>query len=175
MPAVLLQQGDQIIIEQDSLVPCDCFIENSTSTIDESSITGEATPIEKTTGDFIFSGSRNISRPLTAVVNKGQHESSLMKLVDEISFATDQKIEGQQKINVMVSFFVMAVLLLAALASFRSFVAPRATLVGRINIALEKAMTILAASCPCGFGLAVPSAMMAGIGKLLCPLRMRLN
>lgn len=168
---MLLQPGDRIVIEQGSLIPCDSFIEEGISTIDESSVTGEAIPVKKATGDFVLSGSRNISRPLIAVVRKGQHESSLMSLIDEISFATDQRIKGQEKINAMVSYFVIAVLVLATAASLQSFTLARATFIGRINFALEKAMTILAAACPCGLGLAVPSAMMAGIGKLPRPSR----
>jgi len=153
------------VIEQGSLVPCDCYIRDGSSAVDESSVTGEVDPVKKSTGDFILSGSRNISRPLVAVVHKGQYESSLMKLVDEISFATDQKMKGEEKLNAMISYFVTTILLIATLAFMQSFIEARATLVGKVNVALEKAMTILAAACPCGLGLAIPSAMMAGIGK----------
>ena len=154
------------MIDQGSLVPCDCYIQDGSSNIDESSVTGEVIPVKKTTGDFILSGSRNISRPLVAVVYKGQYESSLMNLVDEISLATDQKMKGEDKINSMVSYFVKIVLLIALLIFVRSFVEVRTSLTGKVNVALDRAMTILAAACPCGLGLAIPSAMMAGIGKI---------
>lgn len=134
-------------------------------------MTGESMPVRKSVGDFLMSGTRNLSHGLVAVVLKDQTESSLEKLVESIETATEMKYDSAQGTDrdmaeSMTRHFVSAVLLLTcigfALTLWRS--SPVSLpLSDRINLSCERAMAILAAACPCAIGLANPSAIMAGI------------
>ncbi|KAK5063081.1 hypothetical protein LTR84_005157 [Exophiala bonariae] len=166
VPAALLRLQQEIEIGPGSIIPCDCYVIEGTSTVDQSIMTGEAIPVRKSTGDFLLSGTRNLSHPLIAIVNKEQRDSSLDQLIDDISSATEHKMDGQEGVETITTYFVLTILMLTVLGF--SLACTRDTinalpLVDRINFASERAMTILAAACPCALGLATPSAVMAGI------------
>jgi len=166
VPAALLRQQQEIVIDPSSIIPCDCYVIEGTSVVDQSIMTGESVPARKTTGDFLLAGTRNLSHPLAAVVYKEQRDSSLDQLIDSISTATEHKMDGQEGVEAITTYFVLGVLILTALGFFKTFASSQQlslTLVDRINLASERAMTILAAACPCALGLATPSAIMAGI------------
>ncbi|KEF63530.1 uncharacterized protein A1O9_01508 [Exophiala aquamarina CBS 119918] len=167
VPAALLRLQQEIVIEQSSIIPCDCYVIEGTSTVDESIMTGEAVPTRKTTGDFLLAGTRNLSHSLVAIVYKEQRDSTLDQLIDSISMATEHKMDGQEGVEAITTYFVLGILMLTTLGFFRAFSSSQQhitlALVDRINLASERAMAILAAACPCALGLATPSAIMAGI------------
>jgi Cu+-exporting ATPase len=164
VPASLLKKGDDVIILPQATVPCDCYIVEGSSAIDESTITGEASPVTKEMGDFLLAGTKNLSRRLRVTICQDQSESSLAKVIEGVSTATEQRLEGTESLDVVMRVFVSGVMLLALVAF--------ATTLNRhwgqpvldvITAACERAMTVLAAACPCGIGLATPSAAMAGV------------
>lgn len=166
VPAALLRRQQEIEIEPGFIIPCDCYVIEGTSTVDQSIMTGEAVPVRKSTGDFLLAGTRNLSHPLIALVNKEQCDSSLDQLIDSISSSTEHKMDGQEGVETITTYFVLTILVLTALGFFMAFTRNAISalpLVDRINFASERAMTILAAACPCALGLATPSAVMAGI------------
>lgn len=128
-------------------------------------MTGESFPATKTMGSFLMSGTRNISSPIVAVVTAEQHESTLERLIDNISSATEQSSDTNQNVDLIVRHFVAGILFLALFGFFVSFYISQGAPINRFNTAAQRAMAILAASCPCALGLASPSASMAGIGK----------
>lgn len=166
VPAALLRLHQEIVIEPGSIIPCDCYVIEGTSTVDQSIMTGEAVPVRKSTGDFLLAGTRNLSHSLIAIVYKEQHDSALDQLIDSISTATEHKMDGQEGVERITTYFVLAILMLTVLGFLMAFSSSgnnTLPLVDRINLASERAMTILAAACPCALGLATPSAIMAGI------------
>lgn len=166
VPAALLRLQQEIVIEPSSIIPCDCYVIEGTSTVDQSIMTGEAVPVRKSTGDFLLAGTRNLSHSLVAIVYKEQRDSSLDQLIDSISTATEHKMDGQEGVETITTYFVLGILILTILGFFRAFSSSEhlaLALVDRINLASERAMAILAAACPCALGLATPSAIMAGI------------
>ena len=166
VPAVLLQQGDEIVVEPGSVAPCDCYVLEGTSSIDQSTMTGEPVPVMKKEGDFLMSGTRNLSKEIVAIVAREQGDSSLEQLLSSISSATEQSAEeGNGTTQLLSSYFVCIILLLALLGfgwEYTSSVADLSFAV-LLNLACERAMAILASACPCALGLATPSAVMTGL------------
>jgi cation transport ATPase len=89
--------------------------------VDQSTLIGEPVPVMKSTGDFLLAGTRNISRPLVAVVYKEQHNSSLGQLLDSIATATEQKSDIQEKVEKLNSYFVSGILTLTVVGFVASF------------------------------------------------------
>jgi Cu+-exporting ATPase len=163
VPASMLKKNEEIILEPMSIIPCDCFVLEGTTVADESTMTGESFPVAKEVGDFLLSGTRNISNRVVAVVTAEQQESSLARLIESISSATEQTSNQSSFLDVMTTYFVTAILFLSCLSFANSFLINEGLLIEKINIAAQRAMAVLAASCPCALGLASPSATMAGI------------
>jgi Cu+-exporting ATPase len=164
--ASLLKKGDDILLSPQATIPCDCFIIEGCSAINESSITGEALPVVKDVGDFILAGTQNLSRQLRVIVSQDQSESSLAKVIEGVSTATEQRLEGAEPLDVVMNYFVSGVICLAAAAFVLTLSRDRSLpLVECFTAACERAATVLAAACPCGIGLSTPSAAMAGIGE----------
>ncbi|KAF1357216.1 hypothetical protein EJ07DRAFT_129514, partial [Lizonia empirigonia] len=156
--------GDHVLIQPQATIPCDCFILEGSSAIKESSVTGEGIPVVKTVGDFLFAGTKNLSGQIRVAVAQNQPDSSLAKVIESVSGATDQRSEGTEPLDVIMNYFVSGVMCLAAAA----FSATLWSLQSKpyaivLMAACERAATVLAATCPCGLGLATPSAAMAGI------------
>jgi Cu+-exporting ATPase len=150
-----------------SIIPVDCFVLEGSTVVDEATMTGESFPASKTVGSFLMSGTRNISSRIVAVVTAEQHESSLERLIENISSATEQKSDDSERVDAVVRHFVTCILFLAWLGSAISFCTFQGSVIDRFNTAAQRAMSILAASCPCALGLAGPSASMAGLGLLI--------
>ena len=170
VPAALLRVHEEIVIEPQGIIPCDCYVLEGSSTVDQSTMTGEPVAVPKSVGDTLISGTRNLSEPLIAVVYKEQQDSSLEQLIENITYSTEQKLGGQESVEDMTTYFVEIVLTLTALCFCYTLWHTPSTWakVERINHSCERAMAILAASCPCAMGLAIPSATMAGIDAAWC-------
>jgi Cu+-exporting ATPase len=146
-----------------SIIPCDCYVLEGRTIADEATMTGESLPVTKEIGDFLLSGTRNISKRVVAVVTAEQQESSLARLIESISSATEQTSDDSNTLDAMMSYFVIAIFVLASASFARSFLTTNGIFIQRVNAAAQRAMAVLAASCPCALGLATPSATMAGI------------
>lgn len=168
MAASFLTVGDEITVEPYSIIPCDCYILEGTSEIDESIISGESTLLVKTPGSTLLSGSRNGKNALIAQVIKEQAQSTLATMIQDISETTDSKISSQRIADAVIPWFALGVMVLAVARSGIVFwLLDRAIpLSSRINIVGKNFMTILTAACPCAIGVSVPSAIMAAVGKL---------
>lgn len=165
--ASMLRRGDDVLIHPHSAVPCDCYILEGSSAIDQSTITGETLPVVKSKGDLLLAGTKNLSNKIRVVVALDQSESSLTKVIEGVTAASEQQLEGTESLNVVMRYFVSGVIALAAAASLETMSRPRSTSSLEVVVAAcERAATVLAAACPCGIGLATPSAAMAGIGAL---------
>lgn len=121
-------------------------------------------PVVKDVGDFLLAGTKNLSRQLRVIVCQDQSESSLARVIEGISTATERISQGTEPLDVVMQVFVSGVITLAAVA-FALTVRSNwySTVLECFTIACERATTVLAAACPCGIGLATPSAAMAGV------------
>ena len=170
VPAVLLQPRDEIMIEPGSIIPCDSYVLEGTSIIDQSTMTGESVPVTKNAGDFLMSGTSNLSNEMVAIVAREQGDSSLEQLVSSISTATEEsRGEGDGNGQFLSSHFVSLIILLASCGFCWTYGTCSSELSSpmKINFACERAMAILASACPCALGLATPSAVMTGLSAAL--------
>ncbi|OAP61269.1 hypothetical protein AYL99_03470 [Fonsecaea erecta] len=177
VPTTLLAPLDIYHVAPHSLIPCDSYVVRGFSLVDEASMTGESLPARKTVGDFLMSGTRNLSAGLVAIVLKDQAQSSLESLVESVEAATEMKYNSTQRgespdeqpgramEDIITEYFVASILMLTSIWFIWTFglSADSIPITDRLNIASERAMAILASACPCAIGLATPSAVMAGI------------
>ena len=167
MPCALLRPGDEIILPPATIVPIDSYILSGTSMIDTSTMTGEFLPRKVSPGDFLMSGTRNLSYEVIAVVTQDQEASALEKLVESISTATESSssVDTGSSADRLTAYFVPAILLLALTSFAITLLSSSLTLplAHRINAAAARAITVLASACPCAIGLAAPSVVMAAV------------
>jgi ATPase, P-type (transporting), HAD superfamily, subfamily IC len=164
---LFLQPGDEIIIEAYSLVPCDCYVSSGESEVDQSTVTGESLPIAKVTGNLLMSGTRNISGRLTAVIEKQHSDSTLSMIIQSMVEGTTHRSQIQDRIQYATGGFVTLILFLAAITSLFTWIRSERipNTLQRINMTAHRAMTVLAAACPCALNLAVPAAIFSCLGK----------
>lgn len=131
-------------------------------------MTGESKPARKAPGDFLMSGTRNLSARLIVIVTKEQKDSALERLISGIASATEQKFSGQEGVDVMAGSFVKIVLTLTLIGSCWTYLSTDVEMSGldRLNAVCQRAMAMLAAACPCALGLANASAGMAALGNI---------
>ncbi|MEI7443579.1 MAG: cation-translocating P-type ATPase [Burkholderiales bacterium] len=154
-----LHPGDRVRVAVGQAVPADGTVEDGRSHADESLLTGESTPIAKRPGDALAAGSLNLSGPLTMRVDRRPRDSRLQEIADLIESASARKPRLAQLADRWAGPFLVAVIVLAALA----WVAWRAIDPSR---AVWVAASVLIVTCPCALSLATPSALLAAAGAL---------
>ena len=162
----MLKATDEIIIDPYTVIPCDSYVVSGHSFVNESIITGESMPREKSTGDFLLAGTRNCTGELRALVNQDQDGSFLSQMVTTVERASTRKAVVQETVDKITRYFVWIIFYLAMATAVIRFMesaidTPREV---RINAACQRLMAVLASACPCALGLATPCAIMAGIG-----------
>lgn len=157
MPLRDITPGTELLLRAGSRIPLDGTVVSGQSLIDESMITGEPLPVEKTTGDAVVGGTLNGEGTLTMRVTHTQGDSTLSRIVTLIERAQSAKLPVQALADRVVAVFVPAVLGIAAL----SFVI-WALLAGDFQTGLIAAVSVLIIACPCAMGLATPTSIMVG-------------
>lgn len=132
-------------------------------------MTGESVPKTKTVGDFLVAGTHNGRGSLVAIIHETEQGSFLTQMLNTVEDALNTKVRVQDNIDIIIRFFVVFIIGVAAIGALASFhrLDPELSVLTRINAAARKAMTVLAVSCPCALGLSTPCAISAGIGKSL--------
>lgn len=148
------------------MIPCDSYVIEGASDVNESLVTGESLPVSKEVGDFLLAGTRNHQSSMKAIVQKDQKESFLMNLIESVANATESKVGIEKMVGFVTQYFVAAIILLSFIRGVGLFFLTNTifTTAVRLNIAATAAMTVLTAACPCALGLSTPSAIMAGLG-----------
>jgi Cu+-exporting ATPase len=150
---VLVRPGDRVAVDGQVL--------EGKSSIDESMITGEPLPVNKTVGDSVIGGTVNKNGILRVRAEKVGQDTVLSQIVRMVEEAQTNKPPIQRKADAIAEVFTPVVLVIA-LATFLFW-----TLIMSIGwtIALNFTIAVLVAACPCALGLATPTAIMVGIGK----------
>lgn len=154
-----LKAGDVIIVKPGGKIPVDGFVIEGYSSVDESLITGESIPIEKTAGSEVIGGSINKAGALTVRASTLGSASILAQIIRTVQEAQGSKPKVQDVANKVASFVVPAVFVVA-LVSFASFY-----FLSDLSLGLTTAIAVLIIACPCSIGLAIPTAVMVGFGK----------
>ena len=152
--------GDAIIIRPGQTLPVDGTIIEGSTSLDESAVTGESLPVEKTVGDSVISASHNLSGSFIFRADKVGNDTTLARIIALVEEASSSKAPVAKLADVISGYFVPIVMLIS-LAAFIGWLAAGAS----FEFALSTAISVLVISCPCALGLATPTAIMAGTGK----------
>ena len=154
--------GDVVVVRPGDKVPVDGDVQEGSSSIDESMLTGESMPVDKQIGDEVMGGTINKTGSFKFKATKVGKDTALANIIRMVKDAQGSKAPIQRVVDAVSGYFVPAVMILAVL----SFVAwylfgPEP----RIIYATIVLVTTLIIACPCALGLATPTSLTVGIGK----------
>ncbi len=159
LPVIEVLAGDVVIVKPGQRIPVDGEIIEGYSSVDESMITGESIPAEKSIGSIVVGGTINKGGSFMFRATKVGHETMLAHIIRLIEEAQESKAPVQQVADTVAAYFVPVVLLIA-LCSFGGWL-----LAGKgVLFAITAFITVLIIACPCSLGLATPTAVMVGTG-----------
>ncbi len=161
-----LRAGMRLLVKPGAQFPVDGEILKGTTAADESNLTGEATPAEKSVGDTVLAGTINLWGAVEAGVLRPAAESSLQKIIKLIREAQQQKAPSQQFTDRFGTYYTYVVLALSLAMFFvwwLGFGLTPFTSVGETKSAFYRAMTLLVVASPCALVLSIPSAVLAAI------------
>lgn len=152
--------GQVLRVRPGESIPVDGVVLKGASAVDESALTGESIPVEKTTGDTVNAATVNRTGSFTFRATRVGSDTSLAKIIQLVEDANATKAPIARMADKVAGVFVPVVFAISAV----TFVAWMA-LTGSVNEALTSAVAVLVISCPCALGLATPVAIMVGTGK----------
>lgn len=170
---VVAEDGTETTVDVDSIlpgqvlrvrpgesIPVDGVVLEGSSAVDESALTGESIPVEKTAGATVNAATVNRTGSFTFRATRVGADTSLAKIIQLVEDANATKAPIARMADKVAGVFVPVVFVISAV-TFAAWMA----LTGSINEALTSAVAVLVISCPCALGLATPVAIMVGTGK----------
>jgi P-type Cu+ transporter len=162
IPLDQVQVGDLLRVRPGDGVPVDGTVLEGKTAIDESMITGESLPVEKTPGGKVIGGTINGTGSLVMRAERVGAETVLARIVHMVADAQRSRAPIQRLADVVSAWFVPAVVVAAALSFVAWMIWGPAP---AISYALIAAVSVLIIACPCALGLATPMSIMVGVGK----------
>lgn len=162
MPISSVQKGYNIIVRPGEKIPVDGEVSKGNSFVDESMITGEPVPIEKSKGAEVFAGTVNQKGSFQFIAKKVGGETLLSQIIKMVQQAQGSKAPVQKLVDKIAGVFVPVVITIA-IVTFITWI-----MIGgddALTHALLTSVAVLVIACPCALGLATPTAIMVGIGK----------
>lgn len=159
VPIEQVKVDDIFVVRPGESIPVDGVILSGESAVDESAISGESIPVDKSVGDELTAATINASGFLTAKATRVGENTTLAKIIHMVSDASATKAPIAKVADRISGVFVPAVLVIALL-SFVIWLGVGQT----FGFALSRAIAVLVISCPCALGLATPVAIMVGNG-----------
>jgi Cu+-exporting ATPase len=162
IPLEEVSAGERLVVRPGEKVPVDGTVEEGTSSVDESMMTGEPIPKDKGEGDIVTAGTMNINGRLVVRATHVGKDTVLSRIVRMVQEAQGSKPPIGRLADVIASWFVPAVIGVALL-TFAAWIAfgPEP----RLTYAMLSAISVLIIACPCALGLATPTSIMVGTGK----------
>jgi Cu+-exporting ATPase len=158
----LVKQGDRLRVRPGESVPVDGTILEGASAVDESMVTGEPMPVEKSSTDKVTGGTLNTSGSFVMRAERVGNETFLAQIVKLVSEAQRSRAPMQRLADKVASYFVPAVIVAAVLAFVGwALFGPEP----RFAHALIAAVAVLIIACPCALGLATPMSIMVAVGR----------
>jgi len=157
-----IQRGDRLRVRPGERVPSDGVVLEGQSAIDESMLTGEPMPVEKSPGHEVTGGTLNMSGSFVMEAQRVGSETVLANIVKLVSEAQRSRAPMQRLADKVAAYFVPAVIA-AALLAFIGWAAfgPQP----RFAHALVSAISVVIIACPCALGLATPMSIMVAVGR----------
>jgi Cu+-exporting ATPase len=162
IPLEQIHKGDRLRVRPGERVPVDGALDEGSSSVDESMITGESIPVEKTAGAQVIGGTLNQRGSFVMRAEKLGSETLLAQIVRMVAEAQRSRAPIQSLADKVSGYFVPAVVLVAVLTFFGWLLwGPEP----RLAHAVVNAVAVLIIACPCALGLATPMAIMVGTGR----------
>jgi Cu+-exporting ATPase len=157
-----VKAGDRLRVRPGARIPVDGLIEEGTSSVDESMLTGESMPVEKKTGDHVTGGTVNGTGSFVARAEKIGADTVLARIVNMVAEAQRSRAPIQGLVDKVAAIFVPTVLAIATITfAIWFFFGPEP----RLAYAIVNAVAVLIIACPCALGLATPMSIMVGVGR----------
>ncbi len=167
IPIEQVVHGDSLVIKPGAKIPVDGTISEGASFIDESMVTGEPIPVEKTVGDTVVAGTLNTTSTFTFTATKVGSETLLASIIKMVEDAQGSRAPIQALADKISSVFVPVVLVFAFLTLGVWLLVGTGYLgfAQALSYGLTSFVGILVIACPCALGLATPTAIIVGVGK----------
>jgi Cu+-exporting ATPase len=154
--------GDVVSVRPGEKVPVDGVVLDGYSAVDESMLTGESLPVEKTEGDAVYGATMNRTGTFRLTATRTGSETALSQIIRLVEQAQGSKAPVQRLADYIASIFVPAVIAIAVVTFVVwSLIGPE----GAVIYATLNAVAVLIIACPCALGLATPTAIMVGTGR----------
>ncbi|MFK9092976.1 heavy metal translocating P-type ATPase [Bacillus salipaludis] len=162
IPIDEVKVADRLLVKPGEKIPVDGLVLLGKSSVDESMITGESIPVEKSVGDILIGSTINKNGTLTMKATKVGEDTALAGIIKIVEEAQGSKAPIQRLADTISGYFVPVVAAISLITFFiwYLFVNP-----GDFPLALETAISVLVIACPCSLGLATPTSIMVGTGK----------
>src|SRR5215208_658075 len=161
IPVEQVQEGDLLVIRPGERVPVDGIVIDGASSIDESAITGESIPVDKSRGSEVIGATINQSGLLTVRATKVGQDTVLSQIIALVENARMGKAPMQRIVDQVAKYFVPAVIAVAVGAGLGWYLVGGAGL----TYSLLAFVSVIIIACPCALGIATPAALMIGTGK----------
>ncbi|KFX90205.1 hypothetical protein V490_06596 [Pseudogymnoascus sp. VKM F-3557] len=175
IPTELLEMGDVVILRPGDKIPADGIVTNGETYVDESMVTGEAMPIQKSKGSMLSAGTVNGAGRVDFRVTKAGRDTQLSQIVKLVQSAQTSRAPIQRLADTIAGYFVPAILILG-ISTFLIWMIlshymsnPPQVFVddasgGRLMVCVKLCISVIVFACPCALGLATPTAVMVGTG-----------
>jgi len=162
IPISQVQLGDHLRIRPGEKVPVDAMVTSGSSSLDESMLTGEPSPVTKSEGDNVTGGTINQSGSLVVKATSVGDDTVLSRIVQMVAEAQRSRAPIQRLVDLVSSYFVPAVMICSVMTFIGWAVwGPEP----RLAHAFVAAVAVLIIACPCALGLATPMSVMVGVGR----------
>jgi Cu+-exporting ATPase len=161
IPVEQVQEGDLLIIRPGERVPVDGVVIEGASSVDESAITGESIPVDKSSGNEVISATINQSGLVKVRATKVGQDTVLSQIITLVENARIGKAPMQKMVDQVAKYFVPAVIAVAVSVGLGWYFAGEAGL----TYSLLAFVSVIIIACPCALGIATPAALMMGAGK----------
>ena len=162
VPISSLQRGNVLSVRPGEKIPVDGILLEGSSSVDESMLSGEPIPVEKSGGDRVLAGTINQKGAFTMEATGVGNETMLAQIVQMVQAAQGSKAPVQRIVDKISGIFVPVVVLLSVITFVCWMVIGGGDY---FSYALLSAVSVLVIACPCALGLATPTALMVGMGK----------
>jgi len=161
VPVEQVQEGDLLIIRPGERVPVDGVVIEGASSVDESAITGESIPVDKSRGNEVIGATINQSGLLKVRATKVGQDMVLSQIITLVENARIGKAPMQKMVDQVAKYFVPAVIAIAVGVGLGWYFVAEAGL----TYSLLAFVSVIIIACPCALGIATPAALMMGAGK----------
>lgn len=155
-----IKQGDIVVVRPGESIPVDGVVTYGSTAIDQSSLTGESIPVDKTVGDKVMAATANKNGFIKLVAEKVGADTTLSKIIELVEEAASSKAPIAALADKISGIFVPIVIGISLVSGIAWLIAGYG-----FDFALNIAIAVLVISCPCALGLATPVAVMVGTGR----------